>query len=204
MIIFGVRKSDLGTVPSKNCACPSCGNYGSINYSAEGKYFHVFWVPTIPVRKKGYTACSDCDYLVWNKELPDSLIQEYNFLKSQLKFPWWYYSGIVVLTLFISWFAYRLNQDKKDELEYLTNPKVEDVYSLKTGRGVYTNMKLVRIESDSLYFFLNTYQAVGLKGIKKLLYENDYRKDTVRYSKQQIVQDYHSDVIRGISRYTKN
>ena len=54
MIIFGVRKSDLGIVASKNCACPKCGNYGSVNYSAEGKYFHVFWIPTFPVGKKGY------------------------------------------------------------------------------------------------------------------------------------------------------
>lgn len=204
MIIFGVRKSDLGIVASKNCACPKCGNYGSVNYSAEGKYFHVFWIPTFPVGKKGYTSCSDCDYLVWNKELPENLKQEYKFLKGQLKVPFWYFSGLIVLILFISWIAYMIRNDNLNETSYLNDPQVGDVYATKPERGVYSNMKLVKVEKDSLAFFENKFQASGLKGIRKVIKKKDYETDTIRFSRKQILEDYKTNKVSGISRPTKN
>lgn len=199
MIVLGIGKTLTGTVESRNCNCPECGKY-SINYSSQVKYLRVFWIPTVPLRRKGFAYCDECDYWQKQKELPNSMMQEYKVLKSQLRLPKWIFSGLVILTVLILFVANLLRQDAINEKGYLAHPKVGDRYSVKLEDGNYSYYKLVNIQSDSLCFFRDLYVATNLKGLKKLMAQQVYGTDTIKFSKKDVLIDYDTGRIRSVFR----
>lgn len=67
--------------------------------------------------------------------MPEELKQIVKGIRSEVKFPVWYFSGLVLIGIFIGFMAYADGRDDKLEAEYLTIPQVGDVYNYKIDKS---------------------------------------------------------------------
>jgi len=88
MIIYGIRNKELikEHITDKY---PNCGTQNSIDMHVFQKYAHVFWTPFFPLGKTGVSQCDHCKQVLKLKEMPSSLTNVYENLKSQTKTPIW-------------------------------------------------------------------------------------------------------------------
>ena len=71
IVFFGtreVKQDDVQRQPQDG-RCPSCGNHVSMQPRIGRTYFHIFWIPLIPMgESKHYLQCPVCKarYAHWN------------------------------------------------------------------------------------------------------------------------------------------
>ncbi len=167
MIIYGVRnKSVLREDIIDNCE--NCGNNGFMEMHIFQSYFHVFWIPFVPVNKFGVTQCNHCKQVLKNKEMPQKLKATYNGYKPNAKTPWWMFIGLAGLILLIFSVGTSIANDNKKSKEYLQKPAVGDIYHIKTESNNYTLYRIAGIEKDSIFFEINNFESNLLSGLNKL------------------------------------
>lgn len=81
--------------------CPSCGFQNSLQISVFQRYVHVFWIPTFPIGKTGYTQCVYCKQVMTQKEMPASLQMTYKEAARCTKTPIWMFSGLILAVLMV-------------------------------------------------------------------------------------------------------
>ncbi len=63
ILFFGVRSvvRDDEQTPSQVATCPRCGTHGRLRGRTMRSYFHLFWIPLIPVSKpQSVLECPQC------------------------------------------------------------------------------------------------------------------------------------------------
>ena len=63
IIFFGVRSvvRDDDLSPSQTATCPRCGTHTQLRPRTARSYFHLFWIPLIPVSKpQSVLECPHC------------------------------------------------------------------------------------------------------------------------------------------------
>ncbi|MGQ1784993.1 MULTISPECIES: zinc-ribbon domain-containing protein [unclassified Saccharicrinis] len=99
MLIYGWRSSHIKTLPSKNITCPNCNEKGGIVNSYYGRYFHLFWIPTFSLGKKGASQCSKCNHIFEPKHMSENIERQYKEMKCEVKLPLWHFSGLIIIVL---------------------------------------------------------------------------------------------------------
>lgn len=102
MIIFGTRGKVLNS--RDNTAtfnCSHCNSANTVNSFQSFRYFHIFWIPVFPYSNSIVTQCSHCKSVKYQKELNS---QELDKIKSKTntKVPFGYFTGLILIGLFIS------------------------------------------------------------------------------------------------------
>lgn len=73
-IIFGVRSSKLEEKRLRsNTNCPNCQRKSSFVVKGEANYFHLFWIPVIPLPKVLRVQCVHCDKEFEKKDFPEDV-----------------------------------------------------------------------------------------------------------------------------------
>ena len=60
IFLFGSRSSKIDAFNLSNCACPNCQSIGTLNAFTFSKYFHIFFIPFMPIGTKTVAECSHC------------------------------------------------------------------------------------------------------------------------------------------------
>jgi zinc-ribbon family len=97
MIVFGTKAVHLQTVELEDATCPSCGEQDTILLSVFRKHFHIFWIPILPIGKKGLAECAHCKRVMGYTEMSSEILQECNALKDKKRGPIWQYVGLVLI-----------------------------------------------------------------------------------------------------------
>lgn len=99
-IFFGTRASPIKTRKVEgNTTCPYCQSKGSFAATTFGKYFHILWIPFLPLPKMTILECAHCEKTYTIKELPQEIGQALNktdALKPP-KRPLWQGCGCLIL-----------------------------------------------------------------------------------------------------------
>jgi hypothetical protein len=198
MIIYG-SKSKLLIQEALPDSCPHCGTKNSLTLSVFQKYAHVFWIPLFPMSKIGVSQCDHCKQVLEHKEMPSTLLSAYENLKAQTKTPLWAFSGLVLLAVIIVLAVIQSNKKADENLQFVTAPKVGDIYEVKVENGQYTIFKVNAVKSDSVYVQYSNFQVNKITGLHTLK-SDTYAPDIFGYSKQELRNMLDSGTIYGIDR----
>ncbi|NOY47616.1 MAG: hypothetical protein GXO84_05380, partial [Chlorobi bacterium] len=102
-----------------------------MTYSLFGEYAHIYWIPLFPLGRKNIVECNSCKRVFKIIELPESIKQKVRRERENAKTPLWYYSGLVIFIIGISYGAWTSGKNKEDNSAYIKTPKIGDVYSIE-------------------------------------------------------------------------
>ncbi|MCW5909024.1 MAG: hypothetical protein KIS94_14255 [Chitinophagales bacterium] len=201
MIIYGTRATHLQTdaVPDK---CANCGTDNSVSVSAFQRYAHVFWIPLFPIGKIGASECSNCKQVLEVKDMPSSYRETYDRLKMQSTTPKWTFAGLGIIAALVLWGAYASNQDKKENLAYINDPKAGDIYEIKSDSKSYTLYKVDYTDADTVFVKLNEYESNKLSGLSDIKAKGDeaFTDYSVGFTKAELLQMLESGELYDIER----
>jgi len=201
MIIYGARGTHLKTEQLSRVSCPSCGEKEQMYATVFGRYAHIFWIPLFPIGKKGVAHCQHCKRTYERKEMPEELKQTVKRTRSEVRFPIWYFSGLVLIGIFIGFMAYADGRDDKLEAQYLNNPQGGDVYNYKIENERFSSMKVLAVSGDSLVLCQNQYEVDRRTGLYKIDKPENY-VDSMQFvvAKENVMNLYAEGDIFDINR----
>ena len=167
MIIWGT-KTALRRTESTVGPCSNCGHINCVEIYIFQNYFHLFWIPTIPLDKTGWSKCEDCEEVLIPSQMHGSLLSIYKQVIESTKPPIWAFSGIAVIVTCIIWAIFANAQRRDDVIKRVLSPKEGDFFEMKLSDTRYTLFKVKTVGHDSVYFFPNKYEASDEKGVDKL------------------------------------
>lgn len=202
MLFFGTRSKKIKKGRLSNTTCVNCDGNTSMTYTVFVKYFHVYWVPVFPFRKKTTIECNDCYYTYEYKELPESVKIKFDRERERnpVSFPVWMFSGLIVLTLLISWAFYQSGNADTREAGYIKNPKKGDVYFTNPEPSVYSSLRIDKVDKDSVYFTLNDTFATKYIRVFGINEDKNYSTKKGTYSLAKVKQLFENDSIFSIKR----
>lgn len=200
MFIFGTRTSK-GKRVKTSAGCPSCGDKNSFTVISRYEYFHIWWIPFLPVSKAVSADCGACGrkFYIYKKDLNEEI-------KSQLKTPVWQFTGLVITLVLCTWLILWLKAGRDDQKDiardFIENPMVNDLYEVKSGYDEYTLMKIAAIQGDSVFLRSNEYTVKSESAIKDLKtnYKNSFTLETTLYTKDQLLEKLDDNAIIRVSR----
>lgn len=126
MIIFGSRGSKIADLNVNGTTCSHCGQQDTQRVSVYGRYFHIFWIPILPIGKKVYSECTHCKKTIEESAFPPDLKQRYQAQAAQVKRPIWHSLGClgvaaiiglnIVLGIIAMIWGVNQKNDTRDEL----------------------------------------------------------------------------------------
>jgi hypothetical protein len=166
LFFFGLGQSRAATVALPTIACAHCGTQNSLTASTFSRYFHVFWIPVIPLGKFSVTHCSHCKQVLEKKEMPPDYQPLVAAAQSQASIPVTNYLvlillGIGVLALVLAGLfgnrSARASSPATPATEAVAGassemPQVGAVYDMPVGENLHSLMQVTKTTPDSLYF----------------------------------------------------
>lgn len=201
MIIFGTRAKVLSSdMQPLNCA--NCGTNGSVHLHFVVRYFHIFWIPIFPVSKKGVTQCTHCKQVLNENQIPAAIKYEYFAAKKSAKTPVWLFTGLMLFGALIIFGMFSAGANKKQNLAYINDPKVDDVYEVKVDGGDYTLYKISKVTADSVEVLVHNYFAQKSSALSKMKrkFGNSYSETTLSFSKPQLKAMFDKSDILDVDR----
>lgn len=198
MIIYGSRNIELAKEHILD-KCPHCGTSNSIDMHVFQKYAHVFWIPFFPMGKTGVSQCDHCKQILKVKEMPDSLRQSYENLKTSSKTPVWTFAGIALVVGLITLGIISDKKNDEKNAQLITAPQTGDIFEIKIKERQYTVYKVKEVSKDSVYLLVNNYEVNKRSGIDELK-SKDYATDVYALSKGELKKMFDSGEIIDIER----
>ncbi|MDH5381768.1 MAG: hypothetical protein OEW75_12990 [Cyclobacteriaceae bacterium] len=159
MIIYGIGNKRLKESEIE-MECNACG-HTSTKIGIYQRYFHLFWIPTIPVGKRILLTCPKCQREREGKQLPEGIQTKSGSLKSSVKTPPYIFSGLAIVVLVIGFVFFNSHRNSEQTKSYFDKPAVNDVYAMydpqETTEFKYYFMKVSEISEDSIYFLPNEF-----------------------------------------------
>lgn len=203
MIIPGWRSKLLKKEQLHYHRCPKCNEKGGLSVKINSVYFHVFYIPLFPFRKKEIVECDFCLSKLKSKEMSEGLKIEMHNVKAKVSFPLKQFVGLFVL-LVCTFFIGRIwvNMDKKDKA-YIVNPKEGDVYLTKLGRGVFTTYKVKAVTADSVFVWPNKQTVDKIMKLSKIDHLDSYSIKTIAFSRKALTEKLASGEVLSVTRKQK-
>lgn len=121
MIIFGSRGSKIADLNLSGTTCSHCGGQDTQRVSVFGRYFHIFWIPILPIGKKVFAECTHCKKTIEENAFSPELREQYKAQESKVKRPIWHSLGclgiasIIGLNMIIGLIALIFGVSKKTD-----------------------------------------------------------------------------------------
>jgi hypothetical protein len=166
LIFFGTRTSTIGNVELKTDVCPKCNHEGLIGIFMK-TYFHVFWIPILPLWGSQATVCPHCKATDEGRSITIPTRNRLNSLKSEIKTPKWMFTGLFAMGLL---FGLPITLGAigaflaHDEKEYVQAPRVHDLYILYLanredgGESNYFILQLQSVNAEKYQFRISKKQ----------------------------------------------
>lgn len=179
MILFGTAYKRGTMMPTYAGECMSCRS-ATINMTVYHKYFHIFFIPFIPLKKEVRGECRTCGRKYEADDLPTYFDETVKALKKAVRTPPVHFVGLVLFLLFGAFTSYRESVAAKDAEAYLANPKVADRYVLPLGIRSSFKYVICRVEAvwpDSLTFSVGHDAYAFQKGAREALDDGKLDKE---------------------------
>ncbi len=199
MILYGTKYKFLNSKNPSYLSCSHCKTEGNISMKVLTKYAYLYFIPMFPMKKVGIAECGHCKKVYKEKEMSEQMKKELQNQKDKTKSPIWQYSGSVLLVLVISGAVFFKNLENEEKEKFIQSPQKGDVYEYKEANG-YSTMKVVSVNSDSVFIKYNTYGIDKISKIDQIELPENYEKEVYRISKKQLQEMYEKREIIGVNR----
>ena len=113
-MIQGIRATKIGSFRVANCTCEHCREISHQRITVFGRYFHVFWIPVLPLGRKAVAECIRCKKTIKKRAFSPELKQGYQEKKSIVKRPLWHWSGLGILSVLLA-LIFIIDANKEDD-----------------------------------------------------------------------------------------
>ena len=146
-VFFGWSTKKIGTKQIDR-ACPACHS-PSLSLVGMQRIFHIFWIPTLPLKKSTVAACASCA-ATYPLETVGISKQETYF-----KTPWWSFSGLGILMVLLALGFYADASKEKIYEDFKTNPQAGVYFTFKSkdpdyAQAPYCFGKIEAIKGDKI------------------------------------------------------
>ena len=100
LIIFGIKTKVIADEICLGDICPGC-NSQNLFLTFVQSYFHLFWIPFIPLTKRPLVYCRSCGMTINKKEVPEKFLHVVEEQKLKVKTPKYYFAGLAILSLLL-------------------------------------------------------------------------------------------------------
>ena len=202
MIIYG--SSGAKQVSTKKLTvekCHYCESINSLDLTVYTGYYHIYGVPFFHFGKKVNVRCSSCGKDIKSFQLSPSTLKQVEKEKENIKFPFWYFSGIFIAAALICAIGFGIHKTKLNNEKYLKDPKKNDVYEFKNEVGHYTLFKINEVTNDSVLVFFNNYESTSNSGLSELDDSIKYDHENIYIlAKSQLWEMYENKKILNVNR----
>jgi len=187
-------------------SCEYCEEVSDMEYNFLQKYFHLYWVPMIPLKKKTEVRCKNCGHTYEGKELTKDITVKLNRVKERypIRTPLWAFSGLIILTLFFCWAFWQSGRHDVTEADYIKDPKKGDVYFMESKPSEYTTeyttMRIDKVDKDQVYFTYNDTSVSKYTKVFGILNQRYYTNKKGVFTRKKIEELYKKESIFSISR----
>jgi hypothetical protein len=201
MIIYGSKATHVATEHTAE-KCNSCGTQNSVQLNIFQKYAHIFWIPFFPIGKTAVSQCHHCKQVLKLNEFPSSTKLAYDNVKNQKKAPFWMFSGLALVAVFIVFSSYQSKLSAERNAALILAPVKGDIFEIKTEDNQYTLYKVANVQGDSVFIRFNQYETNKITGLTDLKRKGDaaYSPETFALTKSALKQMLEKGEIRDIDR----
>jgi hypothetical protein len=206
MIIFGTKVKSIKKGILKNILCQYCDKEYEMEYDFQQKYFHLYYLPFFPLKKKLSVCCENCYSVFEGKHINQAIQVKLNRVTERypVKTPIWTFSGIILLTLLVTWAIWQSNRHGVDEANFIKNPKKGDIYfvehSPKEYTTIYSTWRVDKVDDQNVYFTYNDTSVTKYTKVFSILSDKRYTTKKGILSRQKIEELFKKDSIISITR----
>ncbi|MBL7809324.1 MAG: hypothetical protein JNN28_16010 [Saprospiraceae bacterium] len=200
MIFFGKKASVIKQEHIFGLSCPSCQANNSIHGAVVGNYGHLYWIPTIPLGKTVVAQCEHCRKTFDEKDMSIQMRDAIRPMLEETKTPLTHFSGLFVIGGLFALGIYASINNDRDNLAFINEPAVGDVYEIKEAYNEYTTQKVVSVTVDSVYCAENQYSVNKSRGLSDIDKDKNYVNTGVGYSRQELINMLKADKITKVKR----
>ena len=164
LFFFGTKGKGLDSFPIDS-TCDNC-NQSLQRVHVFQKYFHIFWIPTIPIGKQTVLVCMHCKKAIHEKEMSPQQRHLSVPKRSAAGTPAYMFTGLVLIACLIGWGKYSLSQERANTRTLIASPAVNDLAIIKLKNKNYVIFKLVSIENNKIKFQVGNYTYKNYFGVK--------------------------------------
>jgi hypothetical protein len=185
MLIFGTRNKTTWTSDAAaSVPCDAC-NQKSLRPFVVQRYFHVFWIPVIPIGKNVLFECGHCQRTLEPKDGPRELDTQAQRAKASARTPLYMFVGLALLAVLLSVGAVQASANAKNAKAWIAAPRAGDLYVLKAevfpelkGEGAsYVVARVDGVTADGVNVEVGSYGYSVASGAKKAIRKGDVGKD---------------------------
>ncbi|MEL6593150.1 MAG: hypothetical protein AAFQ68_23835 [Bacteroidota bacterium] len=200
MIIYGTSGAKgLRLQRFAGSQCPHCQAEGTIEGGVYSRYAHVYWIPLFSIGKSAKTVCGACGTEITKKDRSLDIQNRLQDMKSDMKIPFWHFTGLGIVAFLISWGVFQSSQNDADNLSYIQNPLVGDYYEVKVDEG-YRLLKVVGVSADSVAIQQSQYIATKLSGLGELKEDYPFEEEQMMLSREYLKSLFEDGEIRDVDR----
>jgi|GEM_PF-3387204 len=148
MVVFGTRNKRLEIVDDRMYKCPKCSG-GPLAHNIFQEYFHIWYIPFFPIRKKVVAKCVNCGSEIQQEQLSPVAVEQAK-MSSTKRAPLQLYSGLFIVGLIIASVAIITVENGRKQKNFLSNPKPGDVYLVEDKSSGYSYFRVEKITGDSM------------------------------------------------------
>ncbi|HNP33323.1 MAG TPA: zinc-ribbon domain-containing protein [Flavobacterium sp.] len=207
MFSYGIKSKTLREGELTNLHCEYCGEDETyMEYTFSQKYFHLYFIPIFPLRKKVAVCCDDCGMEYYNDSIPKAAAKRLNQIKDRhpIRTPVWMYSGSIIIVLFFIWAFWQSGRHDVTEGEYIKEPKKGDVFYIeskpKKYSTVYTTWRIDKVDKENVYVTYNDSSVSKYTAVFGILNQRYYTTKKGIYTRKKIQELYKKDSIVSITR----
>ena len=206
MIFFGTKSKSIKKGMLTNIHCEYCNEESDMEYDFQQKYFHLYFIPFIPLKMKLSVCCEKCYTLFEGKHISNTINIKLNRVTERhpIQTPIWAFSGIILLTLLVCWAFWQSGRHDVLEGKYIKNPKKGDIYwteyQNKKYTTIYSTLKVDKVDKQNVYFTYNDTSVTKYTEVFSILEDKRYTIRKGIYTRQKVEDLYKNDSIISITR----
>lgn len=127
MVFFGSRGKVVPGRQVDTIECPECGNRQFLTFGIL-RYFHIYWIPVIPIGRNVGAECGHCKKTLMDEEVPSLVAKNVQSSVFTAKRMLPMFTGAIIIVALGLFGAYALEQESKQETQFLQHPAVADYY----------------------------------------------------------------------------
>jgi hypothetical protein len=201
MIVVGHSEAQqISKISLSKTPCKNCDSKGALELWSFTQYIHLFFAPFVPNGKKSVIICSECgkDYSIEKQK--ESLQEIAKTEQQKLKYPWWYFSGLIFLVLIVLSVISYHQYDHFRDAEYVKSPIIGDIYEYKEKNGWYSSFIVNKVFQDSVYVRYNQYNIDDKYSVDKITMEGNFLPWTNSVSRKKLESMFESGEVTEIIR----
>jgi len=173
-----------------------------MEYTFIQKYFHLYFIPLFPLRKKTVVYCDDCGVEYYNRKIPKEAAKKLNHIQDRfpIRTPIWTFSGLFIITLFFCWAFYQSDKHEVVEGDYVKNPKKGDVYYTEFKPLLYSTLRIDKVDKNNIYFTYNDTSVIKYTKVFFITGDKYYSDKKGIFTRQKLERLYKKDSIISVTR----